>query len=385
LGKEEAVNFAVGVAAVAAVMSAAGAAAGWAVMGEAGGDEPGEGRMMPSESRLQGISKSGWFEEMKMTLLGGHMRCLLYAWLAATLATVLTLAVVWSPSAFAAEVKQKRFASAEEGVQALMAALKANDVKAMLAILGPDARPLIITGDAVADRQERERVVREYEEAHSLAMSGETKAVLQVGKDDWPMPIPLVKDDAGWRFDTHAGKEEILNRRIGRNELAAIEVCRAYVDAQREYYLLNPGRDALHQYAQKFLSTKGKRDGLYWTTKDSEEPSPLGPLIARAQGRGYVKVKDVQGRPLPYYGYYYRILKSQGADAPGGAYDYVVRGKMIGGFALVAYPANWGNSGVMTFIVNHDGVVYQKDIGPDTAAAARAMTRFDPDSTWTRL
>ena len=194
-----------------------------------------------------------------MILLRGHMRCQLCAWLAATLATVLTLAVVWSPSAFAAEVKQKRFASAEEGVQALMAALKANDVKAMLAILGPDARPLIITSDPVADRQERERVVREYEEAHSLAMSGETKAVLQVGKDDWPMPIPLVKEDAGWRFDTPAGKEEILNRRIGRNELAAIEVCRAYVDAQREYYLRNPGRDALHQYAQKFLSTKGKQ------------------------------------------------------------------------------------------------------------------------------
>jgi hypothetical protein len=199
------------------------------------------------------------------------------------------------------------------------------------------------------------------------------------------LPIPLVKEDAGWRFDTHAGKEEILNRRIGRNELAAIEVCRAYVDAQREYYLRNPGRDALHQYAQKFLSTKGKRDGLYWTTKDSEEPSPLGPLIARAQGRGYVKAKDVQGKPLPYYGYYYRLLKSQGADAPGGAYDYVMRGKMIDGFALVAYPANWGNSGVMTFIVNHDGIVYQKDLGPDTAAAARAITRFDPDSTWTRL
>jgi hypothetical protein len=197
------------------------------------------------------------------------------------------------------------------------------------------------------------------------------------------MPSALrlqVISTAGW-FE----KEEILNRRIGRNELAAIEVCRAYVDAQREYYLRNPGRDALHQYAQKFLSTKGKRDGLYWTTKDSEEPSPLGPLIARAQGRGYVKAKDVQGKPLPYYGYYYRILKSQGADAPGGAYDYVVRGKMIGGFALVAYPANWGNSGVMTFIVNHDGIVYQKDLGPDTAAAARAITPFDPDSTWTRL
>ena len=244
-----------------------------------------------------------------MRLLRGYLRCQLRAWVATTLTTVLILAAVWSPCAFASEVKQQRFASAEAGVQALMAALKANDVKAMLAILGPDARPLIVTGDPVADRQERERVVRDYEEAHSLAMSGETKAVLQIGTDDWPMPIPLVKEAAGWRFDTHAGKEEILNRRIGRNELATIEVCRAYVDAQREYYLRNPERAALHQYAQKFLSSKGKRDGLYWATQDGEEPSPLGPLIARAQGRGYVKAKDVRGKPLPYYGYYYRILK----------------------------------------------------------------------------
>ena len=234
-----------------------------------------------------------------MILLRGHRRRQLCAWVAASLTTGLTLAVVWSPHALATEVKQKRFASAEAGVEALMAALKANDMKAMLAILGPDARPLIVTSDPVADRQERERVVRDYEEAHSLAMSGETKAIIQIGKDDWPMPIPLVKDNGSWRFDTHAGKEEILNRRIGRNELAAIEVCRAYVDAQREYYLRNPGRDALHQYAQKFLSTKGKRDGLYWRTKDGEEPSPLGPLIARAQARGYVKGRDDQGKLYP--------------------------------------------------------------------------------------
>jgi hypothetical protein len=354
-------------------------------MGAAEGDEPNEKYMVPSDPRVQGISESGSIEEEQLMLLRGRRRRQLCACLASTLTAVLIFAAERSPTALAGEVKKMRFASAEEGVQALMAALKANDVKAMLAILGPDARPLIVTGDAVADRQERERVVREYEEAHSLAMSGESKAVLQVGKDDWPMPIPLVKDDAGWRFDTQAGREEILNRRIGRNERAAIEVCRAYVDAQREYYLRNPQHDALHQYAQKFLSTKGKRDGLYWTTKDGEEPSPLGPLITRAHGRGYIKAKDPGGKPLPYYGYYYRILRAQGANAPGGAYDYVVRGKMIGGFALVAYPASWGNSGVMTFLVNHDGVVYQKDLGPDTAAAARAITRFDPDSTWTRL
>jgi hypothetical protein len=225
----------------------------------------------------------------------------------------------------AAEIKQKRFASAEEGVQALITALKANDVNAMLAILGPEARPLILSGDSAADREDRERVVREYEASNNLAKPDETKAILQVGN------APL-----------------------------------------------------LH-YAQKFLSSKGQRDGLYWATMDGEEPSPLGPLIARAQGKGYVKAKDARDKPVPYYGYYYRILKAQGPDAPGGAYDYVVRGKMLGGFALVAYPASWGNSGVMTFLVNHDGVVYQKDLSPNTAALARKSTRFNPDSTWTHL
>jgi hypothetical protein len=301
------------------------------------------------------------------------------------MAVVLLLAAAWSLPASAGTAKLKHFASAEEGAQALIAALKANDVKAMLAILGPETRPLIVSGDPVEDRRDREHVVQEYEASHSLVMSGDTKAVLQVGKDDWPLPIPLVKDAVGWRFDTRAGKEEIVNRRIGRHELAAIEVCRAYVDAQRKYYLRNPTGDALLHYAQKFLSTKGKRDGLYWATKDGEDPSPLGPQIARARGEGYVKAKGPTGKPAPYHGYYYRILKTQSRDAPGGAYDYVVRGKMLGGFALVAYPASWGNTSVMTFIVNHDGVVYQKDLGPNTAAQARAMTQFNPDSTWTRL
>jgi hypothetical protein len=288
----------VGVAAAAAGISAPGAAV-WAVMGAAEGDEPNEKYTLPTDPRLQDISTSGSIEEVQMLLLRGCRRRQLGARLGATLITMLIIAAVSRSFALAREVKQMRFASAEEGVQALMAALKANDVKTMLAILGPDARPLIVTADAVADRQERERVVKEYEEAHSLAMSGETKAILQVGKDDWPMPIPLVKEDGAWRFDTRAGKEEILNRRIGRNELAAIEVCRAYVDAQREYYLRNPQHDALHQYAQKFLSAKGKHDGLYWTTKDGEEPSPLGPLIARAHGRGYVKAKDPRANRCP--------------------------------------------------------------------------------------
>jgi Protein of unknown function (DUF2950) len=314
---------------------------------------------------------------------GEHSRCHPRVSLATTLAAMLVLAAAWSPSVCAAAVAQKRFASAEDGVQALIAAAKAGDVKAMLDVLGPAARPLITSGDPVMDRHDRERLAQAYEESHSLVTSGETKAVLQVGKDDWPFPIPLVKDETGWRFDTQAGQEEILNRRIGRNELAVIEVCRAYVDAQREYYLRNPQGDALLQYAQQFASTEGERDGLYWAVEPGEEASPLGPLVANARGEGYKRGEG--GKPIPYHGYYYRILKAQGPDAPGGAYDYVVNGQMLGGFALVAYPASWGNSGVMTFIVNHDGVVYQKDLGPNTAAVARAMTRFNPDSTWKPL
>jgi hypothetical protein len=298
-------------------------------------------------------------------------------------AASLAFAVAWGPSECAAAAAQKRFASVEDGVQALIDTIKAGDVKAMLAVLGPAARRLITSGDPVVDRYDRERVVQAYEESHSLVMSGETKAVLQVGRDDWPFPIPLVKDETGWRFDTQAGQEEILNRRIGRNELAAIEVSRAYVDAQREYYLRNPQGDALLQYAQQFASTEGERDGLYWAAEPGEEASPLGPLIADARGEGYRKGKG--GKPIAYHGYYYRILKAQGPDAPGGAYDYVVNGKMLGGFALVAYPASWGNSGVMTFVVNHDGDVYQKDLGPNTVAVARGMTRFNPDSTWKPL
>jgi hypothetical protein len=318
-----------------------------------------------------------------MMRLEVHRRYYLRVRLAATLASLMAFAVAWGPSVCAAAVAQKRFASPEDGVQALITAVKAGDVKAMLAVLGPAARPLVTSGDPVADRHDRERLAHAYQESHSLVTSSETKAILQVGTDDWPFPIPLVKDQTGWRFDTQAGKEEILNRRIGRNELAVIEVCRAYVDAQREYYLRNPQGDALLQYAQQFASTEGKRDGLYWAAEAGEEASPFGLLVANARGEGYRKGQS--SKPIPYHGYYYRILKAQGPDAPGGAYDYVVNGKMLGGFALVAYPASWGNSGVMTFIVNHDGVVYQKDLGPNTAAVARTMTQFNPDSRWTPL
>jgi hypothetical protein len=284
--------------------------------------------------------------------------------------------------AIGATVRQKSFPTPEEGVQALLAAAQKNDTTALLEILGPEAKSFVHTGDPVSDRESREHFVTSYEEAHTLVQSGDAQVVLQIGQDEWPFPIPLIKDSAGWRFDTQEGKAEIRNRRIGRNELDVIQVCLAYVDAQREYYTRNPQNATLLQYASKFISTKGKRDGLYWEAPDHEPPSPLGPLVVQARREGY---KRPAGKPVPYHGYYYKMLPEQGPDAPDGAYDYVVRGKMIGGFALVAYPAQYGSSGIMTFIVNHDGVVYEKDLGPKTAAMAQSMTKFNPDKTWKKL
>ncbi|MDH3314609.1 MAG: DUF2950 domain-containing protein [Gammaproteobacteria bacterium] len=278
--------------------------------------------------------------------------------------------------------RQKTFPAPEEAAQELVAAAKAGDSRALLAILGPEAIQIVSSGDAVADEQGRERFVKAYEEANKLEKSGDARVVLSVGKDAWPFPIPIVKEATGWRFDTMAGKEEILNRRIGRNEISAMQAMLAYVDAQREYYLANPQKEKLLQYAQRFISTKGKRDGLYFPTTAQERPSPLGPLFDSARAEGYAKGE--KGKPTPYHGYHFRILKRQGPAAPDGTYDYVVDGTMIGGFALVAWPASYGNSGVMTFIVNHDGVVYEKDLGPETAEVVQQVTSYDPDKTWKR-
>jgi len=289
------------------------------------------------------------------------------------------LCIVAGSHTIAAE-RQRGFASPEEAVKAFVAAVRSHDLKAILNVLGPGSEELVDSGDAVSDKASRERFVKAFDESSRLVRLGDTRAVLNVGKDDWPFPAPIVKIGTGWRFDTNAGKEEILNRRIGRNELAVVQVLQAYVDAQREYYLRNPQREKLLQYAQKIASTQGKRDGLYYPTRADEKPSPLGPLVESARAVGYRKAKG--GQPTPYHGYYYRIVKGQGPDAPGGAYDYVAQGKMIGGFALVAWPASYGNSGVMTFIINHAGVVYEKDLGPETAAIAPEITRFNPDKTW---
>jgi hypothetical protein len=283
---------------------------------------------------------------------------------------------------FAADATPRRFASPEQATTALVDAVRAHDRKALLDILGPEGLPLVDSGDAVADRNAGQRFAAEYDRAHRLEGGG-GKVVLFVGPDDFPFPIPLVPEGPAWRFDTKAGKEEILNRRIGRNELHAIQAALAYADAQREYYSQDRNADGLREYAQRFASAPGKRDGLFWETKPGEAPSPLGPLVARARIEGYGGRR--QAAPVPYQGYYYRILTAQGPDAPGGAYDYVAHGRMIGGFALVAFPAQYGVSGIMTFIVNHEGVVYQKDLGPDTASIARAMKLYNPDSTWKKV
>ena len=278
-------------------------------------------------------------------------------------------------------VKQSGFATPEAAASALVDALRGGDRKALMAILGEEGKGLVSSGDEVSDRRARERFVAGYDEKHQLEAGG-GKVILAVGRDDFPFPIPIVPDGPSWRFDTAAGREEIINRRIGQNELNTIQVCLAYVDAQREYYARDPDGNRLLEYAQKFLSSAGKQDGLYWPTKAGEPASPLGSLVARARGEGYAKRS---AGPVPYWGYYYRILTAQGKDAPGGAYDYLAHGHMIGGFGLVAYPAQYGASGVMTFIVNHDGVVYEKDLGPNSAAIARAMKQFDPDSSWNKV
>ena len=278
--------------------------------------------------------------------------------------------------------QQKSFSSAEEAVEAAMTAARNNNEKDMLAIFGAQAKELLFSSDAVADKQRREEFLAAYAESHRLVAEGQD-TILLVGKQDWPFPIPLVKRGNAWVFDTAKGKEEILNRRIGENELYTIKTLLAVVDAQREYALKNRDRDGLLEYAQKFVSEPGKKDGLYWEVKPGEPQSPLGPIMAQARSEGYKR--ETSSMAHAYHGYYYRILTAQGKDAPGGAYSYLVNGKMIGGFAVVAYPTEYGNSGVMTFVVNHDGNVFQKNLGKNTVATGKSMKEYNVDSTWSEV
>jgi len=276
--------------------------------------------------------------------------------------------------------KQKMFNSPEEAMKAAVTAAKSNDDKELIAIFGASAKDLLFSGDAVADKQRRERFLKAFDEKNSL-VSGKGGMVLVIGNNDWPFPIPIVKKGETWFFDTDKGREEILNRRIGDNELSAIQTMLAIVDAQREYAKTVIASDGIPEYARKFVSDQGTKNGLYWETKEGENPSPIGPALAKAKAEGY-KGRKSGDEPSPFHGYYFRILTAQGKKAPGGAFDYIVKGKMIGGFAVIAFPAIYGNSGVMTFVVNHDGVVYQKDLGKNTEKIAKAMTKYDPDKTW---
>jgi hypothetical protein len=278
---------------------------------------------------------------------------------------------------------QRSFATPEEAVKALVEAVRAASVPDLLAVVGPQSKSWIFTGDKVSDAAEWKNFLAAYDKKNSVTKEGDAKAVLVCG-DDWPFPAPIVKKGDKWAFDAEAGREEVINRRVGRNELDTIQTMLAIVDAQREYAATDPEGNKVRNYAARFRSTPGKKDGLYWETKAGEPQSPLGPLAAQAVKEGYAGAgKD--GKPAPYHGYYFRILTSQGKDAPGGAYDYMVKGKLFGGFAVVAWPASYGNSGVKTFIVNHDGVVFEKDLGPGTSGAAGSMKSYNPDKTWSKV
>ncbi len=275
----------------------------------------------------------------------------------------------------------RAFTTPQEGVSALVEALHPLDAEKLRAILGPESDEVVSSGDEVADREAAEEFVASYNRKHNIVVE-DGKATLLVGEDDWPLPIPLVRDGKSWRFDTDAGDEEILARRIGRNELATIETCRAIVDAQREYSNSMGGKGDQPVYAQKFASDPGQRNGLYWETKPGEPESPLGPEIVAAVAQGYGGKRAPDAGPRPYHGYCYRILTAQGPSAAGGARSYLVNGQMTGGFAVVAWPIEYHNSGIMTFMVSDQGVVYQKNLGKDTERLAAKISTFDPDASW---
>jgi hypothetical protein len=298
-------------------------------------------------------------------------------WLAWSAALAILLLVAMPTSAWS----QRQFETPDGAAKALADAARANDIRRVSVILGIFGRKIVSSGDDVADANARAKFVAAYDAANRIVPDGDSKATLEVGKDSFPFPVPLVKDRDGWRFDTLAGQYEILARRIGANELNAIQVCLAYVEAQRDYARLDPEKNGAPVYAQRVVSQPDKKDGLYWPKAEGAPPSPLGEFMAAATHEGYRPGQ----RRIPYHGYYYKILRAQGTKAPGGAYDYVVRGRMIGGFALVAYPAEYRNSGVMTFVVNHDGAVYQKDLGAETPMTAGGMSSFNPDGSWKRV
>jgi len=279
---------------------------------------------------------------------------------------------------FAQQPRQRTFASAEDAGNAFFAAMQTPDDQAPLTILGPAGKDVLSSGDPAEDADARETFIVKYQEMHRFVTESNGKVALVVGAENWPFPIPLANNHGSWYFDTAAGKDEIVFRRVGKNELSAMDACRELVEAQKQYFA-RPPHDIPKQFAQRLVSDEGRHDGLYWHGADDESNSPINPLIAYAFGKG---PKDEVGGQVPFNGYFFRILTSQGSHAPGGAKNYVVDGKMSAGFAFVAYPAEYRSSGVMTFIVDGSGTIYEKDLGPDTTKLAEAMTAYDPDSTW---
>lgn len=311
------------------------------------------------------------------TMAGGHF--LLHHVLALFLAAAIVIVFGFTAHAGLADdrdAKQLKFESPQKAFDALVNAAGSNDTNELLAIFGPEGRDIVSSGDAIADTNARDRFVSAASKGVRFRKLDEKTYLAVIGQDEWTFPIPIVRSGKSWIFFTEEGKQEILNRRIGRNELNTIQTSLAYVEAQREYAKNVGGM----QYAQRFISHEGSRDGLYWPGKGD---SPLGPLFARAsEGNSSGQVAE---KPVPYYGYYFNILKSQGSHAPGGAMDYVVNGGMTAGFGLVAYPAKYGVSGIMTFIVNQQGVVYEKDLGPGTEELAKEIAKYDPDQTWKKV
>lgn len=296
-----------------------------------------------------------------------------------SMTVVLALLLALSAAVFAQQAGQKTFDSPEAAAGALFAAAQSGDKTALLDIFGPAGSEIVSSGDEVQDKNTRDEFVAKYQEMHRIAEEPDGTSTLYIGAENWPMPVPLVEKAGVWYFDTEEGKQDILFRRIGRNEFATIDICRALVDAQKEYYS-QPRDGKVQQYAQVFASDEGKHNGLFWRTSEGEPMSPIGQLIVEAAGEGYRKPEE--GRSSPFHGYYYRILTGQGKGAPGGSRSYIVNGEMTRGFAFLAYPADYRSSGVMTFIVNQDGVIYEKDLGPRTAEIAGATQLYAPDKSW---
>lgn len=302
--------------------------------------------------------------------------------------TVATIALLGLLTAFAgpsaiAQSGPKVFSSPTQAAAALVAAIRLRNNAALVAVLGPATKKWIISGDPVRDRQARAKFIADYEQKHTIEMKGKDKAVLVIGNDGYPFAFPIVRSAAGWAFDPEQGREEILNRRVGENEIKTIQVMKAIADAQLDYASEDRNGDNIREYAMKFKSSPGKRDGLHWPTKVGEPPSPLGELVVRATAEGYKlgagATKDATGA---YHGYRFRLLMKQGSHAKGGRYDYVVKGSMIGGFGVLAYPVKYAASGVMTFITNQDGVVFETDLGPNTETKVKAISSFDPGPGW---